>query len=369
MRYLLVYKILFFNIFLQFLLVSFSYLLIFDHNCCRTINLNAKVTKPGDRGISKNVANYIRKREFEKLREQGASYEQLKSALINGTLMTKETVGYQKFLGKGNLDQRLRAMITYKRSSNIGIQLTENNANDKELFDAMDSDDSDEVYDDDEEDEDAIYEAFVQNALEQSKLSNLKANMKFDLQSESSLLNNNFENNTNSTVSSLIEDKIRIEIDNNKNESINISEDDLYIPKTSTWGIFPRPRDISKTFGGGRVITREDMNRMDEQGRQYDLDRKTKAKFYLNDAMKYEDENKLLLKDVLSRSRGLMGIGNRQKAVQILENIVNNISSYSDFGSEIWLEYAMSLETVDRIEEARQIYGKLITLYVMILDL
>lgn len=31
-------------------------------------------------------------------------------------------------------------------------------------------------------------------------------------------------------------------------------EVDLYKPKVSTWGVFPRPSNISKTFGGGKVI-------------------------------------------------------------------------------------------------------------------
>ncbi|KAB1224579.1 hypothetical protein CJ030_MR2G004971 [Morella rubra] len=31
-------------------------------------------------------------------------------------------------------------------------------------------------------------------------------------------------------------------------------DSDLYKPKVSSWGVFPRPGNISKTFGGGRVI-------------------------------------------------------------------------------------------------------------------
>lgn len=29
---------------------------------------------------------------------------------------------------------------------------------------------------------------------------------------------------------------------------------DLYKPKVSSWGVFPRPNNISETFGGGRTI-------------------------------------------------------------------------------------------------------------------
>ena len=36
-------------------------------------------------------------------------------------------------------------------------------------------------------------------------------------------------------------------------------EDAVYKPKVSTWGVFERPPDISKTYGGGRTIKREEL--------------------------------------------------------------------------------------------------------------
>ncbi|KAF3651650.1 putative intron-binding protein aquarius-like [Capsicum annuum] len=44
--------------------------------------------------------------------------------------------------------------------------------------------------------------------------------------------------------------------DTETSKSNRIQEDDMntYKPKVSTWGVFPRPNDISKTFGGGRTI-------------------------------------------------------------------------------------------------------------------
>ena len=41
--------------------------------------------------------------------------------------------------------------------------------------------------------------------------------------------------------------------------------EDLYTPARSSWGVFQRPRDISKSYGGGRVITREEMRKMDAE--------------------------------------------------------------------------------------------------------
>ncbi|CAI9102847.1 OLC1v1001202C1 [Oldenlandia corymbosa var. corymbosa] len=36
--------------------------------------------------------------------------------------------------------------------------------------------------------------------------------------------------------------------------SVEEESTDVYKPKVSTWGVFPRPSNISKTYGGGRVI-------------------------------------------------------------------------------------------------------------------
>ncbi|KAL7234546.1 hypothetical protein ACSBR1_018038 [Camellia fascicularis] len=39
-----------------------------------------------------------------------------------------------------------------------------------------------------------------------------------------------------------------------KPSSTEEDKSDIYKPKISTWGVFPRPSNISKTFGGGRVL-------------------------------------------------------------------------------------------------------------------
>ena len=31
-----------------------------------------------------------------------------------------------------------------------------------------------------------------------------------------------------------------------------------YKPKVSTWGVFPRPKDISKEYGGGRTLKKDE---------------------------------------------------------------------------------------------------------------
>ena len=85
--------------------------------------LNAKVPSFQEQeDIAARVQKYVQMREIQKLKARGASSEEIANAVRNGTfvgaagaIMNKK--GYQKFLGKGTLDQRLRAVVAYKRSS------------------------------------------------------------------------------------------------------------------------------------------------------------------------------------------------------------------------------------------------------------
>jgi len=55
-----------------------------------------------------------------------------------------------------------------------------------------------------------------------------------------------------------------------------------------------------------------------------------------------------------------MNIGDRKSAVAALEKIQDSIPWQTELGGDCWLELAMALETVDRTDEARKIYGKLL---------
>jgi hypothetical protein len=335
-------------------------------------------------GMNKNVEDYMRMRELERLKKSGASYDELKEAILNGTKSAnpndgqgKARSGYQKFVGKGRLDQRLRAIVAYKRSSIAGEALVGDSSSvlseseEEELYRVMESDEGDDEYEMD--DEEAMYETLVMNAIEQAKLSELQKNFMLDkaaLRSiESSSINETSpapaataENIISSSIAcTTASSSSESEASSNTTASSDGEEDDLYTPARSSWGVFKRPRDISKTYGGGRVISREEMQAMDEEFQRQQKESANRARVILNEAMKNEVSNEAKIKDCLSRSRGLMSIGNPKGAVELLESIKDLASYQSDLGSEVWLEYAMALETVDRADDARKVYGQLIT--------
>ncbi|CAL5417290.1 unnamed protein product [Camellia sinensis] len=87
-----------------------------------------------------------------------------------------------------------------------------------------------------------------------------------------------------------------------KPSSTEEDKSDIYKPKISTWGVFPRPINISKTFGAGRVIrpgemleTSEDKSAKEERTRE--LLAAYKSKVGLSIDLKLKSECKKALKD------------------------------------------------------------------------
>lgn len=243
---------------------------------------------------------YLQMKELKKMRAQGTvSYDDMKSFIVNGTMQDNAnmrtlsnaasmsdgagTKGYQKFLGKGSLDQRLRAVIAYKRetmngsngdddddsssskkkANASGLSSEEEEELDEMMEDDDDDSDSDGYIDDDEEE--ALYEGLIMQMIERNKLNEIKKNFLLDKGERSESITNDIDgNNTtaSTTVSAL--NSTTITTITTSIAADKVDDDDNYTPVRSTWGVFQRPRDISKTYGGGRIISKQEMDRMDE---------------------------------------------------------------------------------------------------------
>lgn len=287
------------------------------------------------------------------------NYEDVKRSIVNKTV---NNGGYQRFVGKnkGTLDQRLRAIINYKNDklsadfASSGIPSTETS----ELNELEDDDDEEDEYTDDEE---KIYESAVLDILKKSKLQEIQQKMAEAVavtQATIGLGNTLEGNETSSSLSANISIADATNDTNTTAKTAALPEDELYTPSRSSWGVFQRPKDISKTYGGGRVITKEEIKAMDAAYEET-LKKQKATQFFLTEDMRREDENKEKIKDALARGRGCLQFGNRKGAVIALEAVRPFVSWQTDLGGELLLELAMALETVDRSDEARAMYGKL----------
>ena len=198
-------------------------------------------------------------KELRKLREDGSNYEEVKEFLINGTKSNNNNIGnnnnnnkkgYQKFMGKGSLEQRLRAVVAYKRSgygSTEGGSSTDvsgsslSASEERELDEMMESDDQDEDYDEELDEEEAEYESLVLKAIELNKLNELKRNFEIDKSARREEMAESLEATNDKTSASPV-----VSSANATKSSGYTAEEDLYVPARSSWGVFERPRDISK---------------------------------------------------------------------------------------------------------------------------
>ena len=303
-----------------------------------THKLYAKVNPVSSNDKFEKARNYIRMKQVMK-----------KDSSLNATISSDNNLGYKKFLGKGTLDQRLRAIVSYKRTSAY-TALDDDNIltpqEEEELLECMDSDDGDDNLID-TDDEDSIYESLVLKVIEQNKLSEVKRNFMLDKAERKDFI---LSDPTAPAISNIT----------NGNTSSKDSSD-LYTPARSTWGVFQRPRDISRAYGGGRSISKEEMDAMDYEAEQREKIKIGETQQFLSQTMKIEKENEKKIKDAINRGRNFMIMGNRKSAVEVLENVESFLSWQSDLGGEALLELGMALETVDRSDDARKIYGKLAT--------
>ncbi|ERN10996.1 hypothetical protein AMTR_s00160p00077470 [Amborella trichopoda] len=135
---------------------------------------------------------------------------------------------------------------------------------------------------------------------------------------------------------------------------------DLYKPKVSTWGVFPRPSDISKTFGGGRVIrpgevleTKED--KAEKQARTRQLLAAYKNKMGLNVDPKTKAECEKALKD----GDCLMELGKLKDALSYYEKVMKNLVFQSELHGFAALQWSICQDSLSRSKEAQIMYEKL----------
>ncbi|XP_042010649.1 uncharacterized protein LOC121759210 isoform X3 [Salvia splendens] len=135
---------------------------------------------------------------------------------------------------------------------------------------------------------------------------------------------------------------------------------DLYKPKVSTWGVFPRPNNISKTFGGGRTLrpgdaleTAEERAAKDERTMQ--LLAAYKRQYGLNIDPELKSECEKALKD----GDSLMDLGKLKEASPFYERVMEKLPFKSELHGLAALQWSICQDSLNRSNEARLMYEKL----------
>ncbi|KAK2976195.1 hypothetical protein RJ640_027486 [Escallonia rubra] len=100
-------------------------------------------------------------------------------------------------------------------------------------------------------------------------------------------------------------------------------DSDLYKPKVSTWGVFPRPVDISKAYGGGRTIqpghvleTEKDKAAKEKRTRQLIAAYKSQIGLNIDPQLKAECQND---------GDSLMDLGKLKEALPFYEKVMDKL--------------------------------------------
>ncbi|KAK7814293.1 hypothetical protein CFP56_003351 [Quercus suber] len=106
-------------------------------------------------------------------------------------------------------------------------------------------------------------------------------------------------------------------------------EDDsnLYKPKVSSWGVFPRPNNISKTFGGGRVIRPgEVLETAEEKAAKETRTRQLLAAYRSEMGLDIDPKLKSECEEALKDGDSLMNIGKLKEALPYYEKVMDKLN-------------------------------------------
>ncbi|KAL8268641.1 hypothetical protein R6Q59_002439 [Mikania micrantha] len=135
---------------------------------------------------------------------------------------------------------------------------------------------------------------------------------------------------------------------------------ELYKPKVSTWGVFPRPNNISKTYGGGKTIrpgevleTAESKAEKQARTRQLIAAYNRKMGFNIDPKLKAECEKDLKDGDYL------MEMGKLKDAIPFYEKVMDKLVYQSELHGLAALQWSICQDSINRSNEARVMYEKL----------
>jgi len=142
------------------------------------------------------------------------------------------------------------------------------------------------------------------------------------------------------------------------------TEDAVHRPKVSTWGVFPRPENISKAYGGGRNIPVGGLRPRAETEEDKEKAKRTKAlldsyRVSMGIDTAVEDKHRDEVMSAIVASRKLIQDSRPFEAVQLLESVKPYMSTKSKLGGELHIELALALEVVGQREAARELYAEL----------
>ena len=138
------------------------------------------------------------------------------------------------------------------------------------------------------------------------------------------------------------------------------TDEAVYKPSVSTWGVFERPPDISKAYGGGRTIRKEDIEDEAAIAERKARVAKKLAKYREDAGMLSGKDYDAARKD-LEEAKDFVKSGFMQQALELLEPwAIEKVGPKTEIGGQIIFNYAICLDNLQRRDEALKQYRRCI---------
>lgn len=137
--------------------------------------------------------------------------------------------------------------------------------------------------------------------------------------------------------------------------------EDVYQPKVGTWGAFPRPKNISVAYGGGKRVGAG--IKTDENLRQQSINEtKDRLRAYrerMGIEVQSEKDHVDKIEEALALASRAMQRGSYGAGVSALEKVTQYCSTRSKLGGKVFLELAMAYEAEGKTDQALGLYAAL----------
>ncbi|AQK93183.1 protein ENL isoform X1 [Zea mays] len=137
-------------------------------------------------------------------------------------------------------------------------------------------------------------------------------------------------------------------------------DEDVYRPTVRSWGMFPRPQNISKAYGGGRNIRLGGETQSAEEKAAKDKRTKELIAAYRNrQNMVIDAKTKAECIKALREGDEMMNTGRLKQALPYYEKVMDAVDFKTEFHGRAALQWSICLDSLCRSKEAMSMYSKL----------
>jgi len=130
----------------------------------------------------------------------------------------------------------------------------------------------------------------------------------------------------------------------------------------STWGVFPRPKDISRSYGGGRTLRPGQALEPEGAAEERLAETRRRVEEYKKNAgLIVSAEQEREVRELTSEATQLQELGRLSQAAERFAAAAAVLPFRTDQTGEALLLQAVCLDSVGRVDEAKELYSRVAT--------